>query len=52
MVINQKVKSVNNKKGVVAGVVLWLYEKDKVLFIPIQTLINLHDDGENSGELG
>lgn len=43
-----KMKSVNNKKGVVAGVVLWLYEKDKVLFIPIQTLLNLHNDGEKS----
>lgn len=35
-------------KGVRAGVVLWLYEKDKVFYIPIKTIKQLKDDGEKS----
>lgn len=35
-------------KGVRAGVVLWLYEKDKVLYIPIATITQLKNDGEKS----
>ena len=34
--------------GVRCGVVLWLYEKDVVLYIPIQTVKQLKDDGEKS----
>ena len=35
-------------KGVRSGVVLWLYEKDKVFYIPTSTLIKLKKDGEKS----
>lgn len=35
-------------RGVRSGVVLWLYEKDKVLYIPTQTIIKLKEDGEKS----
>lgn len=36
------------KKGVRAGVVLWLYEKDKVLYIPIATITQMIADGKKS----
>lgn len=48
--LTQYVK-INNKvgiKGVRAGVVLWLYEKDKVLYIPISTIQEMKADGEKS----
>ena len=32
-------------KGVRAGVVLWLYEKDKVFYIPISTITQMKNDG-------
>lgn len=35
-------------KGVRSGVVLWLYEKDKVLYIPTSTVTKLKQDGEKS----
>lgn len=35
-------------KGVRSGVVLWLYEKDKVLYIPTKTITKLIEDGEKS----
>lgn len=34
--------------GVRSGVILWLYEKDKVLYIPTKTLKQLKDDNEKS----
>lgn len=34
--------------GVRSGVVLWLYDKDKVLYIPADTLKKLKEDGEKS----
>lgn len=35
--------------GVRSGVVLWLYEKDKVFYIPAKTLVRLkEEDGEKS----
>ena len=34
--------------GVRSGVVLWLYEKDKVLYIPTSTITKLKQDGEKS----
>ena len=35
--------------GVRSGVVLWLYEKDKVFYIPTKTLVRLkEEDGEKS----
>lgn len=40
----EKLLSVADKPGVVAGVVLWLYEKDIVMFIPIQTLAKLKNN--------
>lgn len=35
-------------KGVRAGVILWLYEKDKVFYVPIKTVKQLKEDGEKS----
>lgn len=35
-------------KGVRAGVILWLYEKDKVFYIPIKTVKQMKYDGEKS----
>lgn len=35
-------------KGVRSGVVLWLYEKDKVLYIPTKTITKLKENGEKS----
>lgn len=35
-------------KGVRAGVVLWLYEKDKVFYIPISTITQMKADGKKS----
>lgn len=34
--------------GVRSGVVLWLYEKDRVFYIPTQTITQLIDEGEKS----
>ena len=34
--------------GVRSGVVLWLYEKDKVFYIPTATITQLKNDGEKS----
>jgi hypothetical protein len=34
--------------GVRSGVVLWLYEKDKVFYIPTATVTKLKEDGEKS----
>ncbi len=34
--------------GVRSGVVLWLYDKDKVFYIPINTITQLKNDGEKS----
>lgn len=35
-------------KGVRSGVVLWLYEKDRVFYIPTKTITKLIEDGEKS----
>ena len=35
-------------QGVRAGVVLWLVDKDKVLYIPMSTVKQLKDSGEKS----
>lgn len=35
-------------RGVRSGVVLWLYEKDKVFYIPTRTITQLKEDGEKS----
>lgn len=34
--------------GVRSGVILWLYEKDKVFYIPTSTITQLINDGEKS----
>lgn len=34
--------------GVRSGVVLWLYDKDKVFYIPTATITQLKEDGEKS----
>ena len=35
-------------RGVRSGVVRWLYEKDKVFYIPTRTITQLKEDGEKS----
>lgn len=34
--------------GTRVGVLLWLYDKDKVLYVPIKTIIDLKEKGEKS----
>lgn len=34
--------------GVRCGVILWLYEKDKVYYIPIKTIMKMKQDGKKS----
>ena len=43
-----RLKSVIGKKGVYAGVVLWLSDKDIVLYIPITTLLKAQENNEKS----
>ena len=43
-----KLVSYVGKQGIRVGVVLWLYEKDKVFYIPISTITKLKKDGEKS----
>lgn len=43
-----KIKQKVGIKGVRAGVVLWLYEKDKVFYIPISTITEMKEQGEKS----
>lgn len=43
-----KIKQKVGIPGVRAGVVLWLYEKDRVFYIPISTIKTMKDDGEKS----
>lgn len=44
----KKMKSVVGRKGVRTGVVLWLYEKDVVYYIPISTITEMKNNGEKS----
>ena len=44
----EKLISVCDIQGVRTGVVIWLYEKDKVFYVPAKTLKQLKDDGEKS----
>lgn len=43
-----KLREKIGKKGVRAGIVLWLIDKDKVLYIPMSTVKQLKDQGEKS----
>lgn len=43
-----KIKMKVGLKGVRAGVILWLYEKDKVFYIPIATITKMKKDGKKS----
>lgn len=43
-----KLIKVSGINGVRAGVVLWLYEKDKVLYIPVRVIKEIKDAGEKS----
>ena len=43
-----KLLAKKNIKGVIAGVVLWFYEHDKVLFIPIKTFEKLKENNQKS----
>lgn len=44
----EKLKTKIGIKGVRAGVVLWLYDKDKVFYIPVRTLSQMLADNEKS----
>ena len=35
-------------KGVRSGVILWLYDKDKVYYVPTSTITQMKEDGEKS----
>ena len=41
-------KDVVGVKGVRAGVILWLYDKDKVFYIPISTITEMKKDDKKS----
>lgn len=43
-----KIKMKVGIKGVRAGVVLWLYDKDKVIYVPISTITQMKKDGKKS----
>lgn len=43
-----KLKDKVGIKGVRAGVVLWLIDKDIVMYVPMSTITNLKKDGEKS----
>lgn len=43
-----KMKQKVGIKGVRSGIVLWLYEKDKVFYIPIVTITKMKNDGKKS----
>lgn len=43
-----KIKQKVGILGVRAGVILWLYEKDKVFYVPISTITKMKEDGEKS----
>ena len=43
-----KLKDKVGIKGVRAGVILWLYEKDLVLYVPISTISQMMNDGKKS----
>ena len=44
----EKMSKVVGVTGIRAGVVLWLYEKDKVFYIPISTITQMKNDGKKS----
>lgn len=44
----EKLKSKVGIPGVRAGVILWLYDKDLVCYIPIATITKLKEDGKKS----
>ena len=44
----EKLKAKVGIPGVRVGVVLWLYEKDIVMYIPISTIIKMKADGKKS----
>ena len=43
-----KMKQKVGIKGVRSGVVLWLYEKDKIFYIPIATITKMKNEGKKS----
>ena len=44
----KKMKNVVGKKGVRVGIILWLYEKDVIYYIPVSTITQMKKDGEKS----
>lgn len=43
-----KLYSYSKADGVEAGVIIWLYEKDKVLYVPITTIKQMKEEGKKS----
>lgn len=44
----EKLKGKVGIPGVRAGVILWLYEKDIVMYVPISTIMKMKNDGKKS----
>lgn len=44
----EKMCTVLGIKGIRAGVILWLYEKDKVFYIPVETIKEMKAQGKKS----
>lgn len=44
----EKLKAKVGIPGVRAGVILWLYEKDIVMYVPISTITKMKNDGKKS----
>lgn len=44
----KKLSQEDGKEGIVAGVILWFIEHDKVLFVPISTFTLLYKDNKKS----
>ena len=43
-----KLQIYKNINGVLPGVILWFIDHDKVVYIPIETIIKYSDDGKKS----
>ena len=43
-----KLKIYDDRKGIKVGVVLWLYDHDKVIYVPIKSFISIVKDGNKS----
>lgn len=44
----EKIKSYDGRKGIKVGVILWLYDHDKVIYIPIRAFVKMVEDDKKS----